>query len=131
MALFDSQYWREKKQVRRFEIKHGQLNVIRKIKTLLANQKAVIEKAQLCLRLHKRTSAFLYSLRTKGAETSVSATVWTPKKKTVVKRCLKIWIETRKKFRERIFNRKKDRIIYVILYDNSLLARALLASDAN
>jgi len=68
-------------------------------------------------------------LRTKGAETSVSAIVWTPKKKTVVKRCLKIWIETRKKFRERIFNRK--RIIYVILYDNSLLARALLAFDAN
>lgn len=76
MALFDSQYWREKKQVRGFEIKHGQLNVIRKIKTLLANQKAVIEKAQQCLRLHKRTSAFLYPLWTKGAETSVSATVW-------------------------------------------------------
>ena len=65
---------------------------------------------------------------TKGVETSVRATVWTSKKKTVVKRCLKIWIETRKNIRERIFHRKS--VIYVILYENSPLARALLASDA-
>lgn len=26
IAFFDSQYWREKKQVRGFEIKHGQRN---------------------------------------------------------------------------------------------------------